>query len=106
MEMQGRGNDFAAFDERASVAELGPALIKEVAVRHRGIGFDQPIGVRPGTEADAFMRICDAAGACGKAMRGGHIDAGDGTGYHWRPDAHVTMSETAINMYAGETLLP
>jgi hypothetical protein len=52
------------------------------------------------------VRICDAAGACGKAMRGGHIDAGDGTGYHWRPDAHVTMSGTATNMYAGEILLP
>ncbi len=88
------------------MAELGPALIKELADRPRGIGFDQPIGLRPDAEADAFVRICDAAGACGKAMRGGHIDAGDGTGYHWRPDAHVTMSGTATNMYAGEILLP
>jgi diaminopimelate epimerase len=73
VKMHGCGNDFAIFDERMSPVSLGPAAIKELADRHRGIGFDQLVCLKADAEADVFMQIYNAdgteAGACGNATR-------------------------------------
>ena len=73
VKMHGCGNDFAIFDERKSPVALDSASIKEMADRHRGIGFDQLVCLRTAADADVFMQIYNAdgteAGACGNATR-------------------------------------
>ena len=42
--MQGAGNDFMLLDRRQQhTPELDPARIRDLADRHRGIGFDQAL---------------------------------------------------------------
>jgi diaminopimelate epimerase len=72
--MQGCGNDFVVFDERARAPVLSPARAAAVADRRRGIGCDQVIALEPGGQgADVVMRIRNPdgseAGACGNATR-------------------------------------
>ncbi len=77
--MQGCGNDFVVFDERAGTLGLSPARAAALADRRRGIGCDQLIALEPvasdpgGEGADVFMRIRNPdgseAGACGNATR-------------------------------------
>ena len=76
VKMQGCGNDFIVFDERAGSLDLTPARTAALADRRRGIGCDQLIAIEPpphGTNAGAFMRIRNPdgseAGACGNATR-------------------------------------
>jgi diaminopimelate epimerase len=73
--MHGLGNDFVVVDERAERHGLTPARIAALADRHRGIGCDQFVVLRPADRggADVFVRFFNAdgseAGACGNASR-------------------------------------
>ncbi len=71
--MHGCGNDFVIFDERRVAPELSAQSIAMLADRHRGVGFDQLICIRPDPEDAGFMRIYNAdgssAGTCGNATR-------------------------------------
>lgn len=75
IKMHGLGNDFVVIDARARAVPLDPALLRAVADRRLGIGFDQLIRIEPARNADsaAFMRIYNADGsevdACGNATR-------------------------------------
>lgn len=73
VKMQGCGNDFVVFDERAGSHGFTPARIMALADRRTGIGCDQFISIEPVEGADAFMRIHNPdgseAGACGNATR-------------------------------------
>jgi diaminopimelate epimerase len=72
--MHGLGNDFAVFDAPAS-APLGGTLIRRLADRHTGIGFDQALVLEPPKRADSavFYRIFNADGVeveqCGNGAR-------------------------------------
>ena len=76
--MNGLGNDFVVIDLRSS-AGAGDALrpkpdvLKKIADRDAGIGFDQFITLEDSSNADLFMRIDNADGgeveACGNATR-------------------------------------
>ncbi|HEY7889139.1 MAG TPA: diaminopimelate epimerase [Steroidobacteraceae bacterium] len=72
--MHGLGNDFAVFDAAAAPA-LDEALIRRLADRHTGIGFDQALLLEAPRAADtaAFYRIFNADGAeveqCGNGVR-------------------------------------
>ena len=71
--MHGLGNDFAVFD--AAAPALDGALIRRLADRHTGIGFDQALVLEAprGADAAAFYRIFNADGAeveqCGNGVR-------------------------------------
>ena len=72
--MHGLGNDFLVVDARAEPFVIGPAAVRALADRRRGIGFDQLIVIEPPRAGeDAFMRIFNADGgevaACGNATR-------------------------------------
>jgi diaminopimelate epimerase len=72
--MHGLGNDFAVFDAPAG-RQLDGALIRRLADRHTGIGFDQALLLEPPRRADTavFYRIFNADGAeveqCGNGAR-------------------------------------
>ena len=72
MKMHGLGNDFVVLDARAQRIELTPALMRALADRHRGIGYDQLALIEPGT-GDARLAFYNADGsvaqACGNASR-------------------------------------
>jgi diaminopimelate epimerase len=71
--MHGLGNDFAVFEAPAS--PLDPALIRRLADRHTGIGFDQALLLEPPRRRDTavFYRIFNADGLeveqCGNGAR-------------------------------------
>jgi diaminopimelate epimerase len=72
--MNGLGNDFLVVDARAEKVRPAPEVIRRLADRKSGVGFDQFITIERGrTPADAFMRIDNADGgeveACGNATR-------------------------------------
>ncbi len=76
VKMHGCGNDFVVFDERTGALGLSPTRAAAIADRRTGVGCDQLIVIetpRPGSMADAFMRIRNPdggeAGACGNATR-------------------------------------
>lgn len=73
LKMHGLGNDFVIFDARRRTLDFDAGLVRRLASRRRGIGFDQMIVLRPSTRADAFMEIWNADGsevaACGNATR-------------------------------------
>ena len=72
--MHGLGNDFAVFDSSGASA-LDGALIRRLADRHTGIGFDQALVLEPPRRADTavFYRIFNADGVeveqCGNGAR-------------------------------------
>ncbi len=72
--MHGLGNDFAVFDAPAGTP-LDGALIRRLADRHTGIGFDQALVLEPPRRADTavFYRIFNADGVeveqCGNGAR-------------------------------------
>ena len=72
MKMHGLGNDFVVLDARARDISLSDALVRNIADRHRGVGFDQLAVIRNGTE-DAHLEFYNADGsmssACGNATR-------------------------------------
>lgn len=73
--MHGLGNDFVVLDARARPLDLSEAQVRRIADRHRGVGCDQFIIIRPpkNPAADAFMEIRNQDGAeveaCGNATR-------------------------------------
>jgi diaminopimelate epimerase len=73
--MHGLGNDFIVF-ETASDALIPPAdILRQLADRRTGIGFDQALALLPphGDDADTFYRIFNADGLeveqCGNGAR-------------------------------------
>lgn len=61
--MHGAGNDFVVLDGlRETLPPLEP-LAKQLSDRHRGIGFDQMLVVRPSESADFRMEIYNADGS-------------------------------------------
>jgi diaminopimelate epimerase len=76
LKMQGLGNDFMVFDAPASLADtLNPKLMRALADRHTGVGFDQALILESSRESDsrAFYRIFNADGIeveqCGNGAR-------------------------------------
>lgn len=73
--MHGLGNDFAVFDAINQALEFDTALVKFLADRHEGIGFDQLLIVESyaGNDADFRYRIFNADGSevehCGNGAR-------------------------------------
>ncbi len=72
--MNGLGNDFLVVDARSAPVRPRPEVIRALADRKSGVGFDQFITIEKGrAPADAFMRIDNADGgeveACGNATR-------------------------------------
>jgi diaminopimelate epimerase len=72
--MNGLGNDFLVVDARGVKIRPSPEVIRKLADRTAGVGFDQFITIERGrAPADAFMRIDNADGgeveACGNATR-------------------------------------
>ncbi len=72
MKMHGLGNDFVVLDARGREIPLHPALVKGIARRHFGVGFDQLAVLSPGN-GDAHLTFYNADGstsaACGNATR-------------------------------------
>lgn len=73
MKMHGLGNDFVVLDERARPLALTEALIRGIADRHCGIGFDQLAVISGTARGDAHLTFYNADGsssaACGNATR-------------------------------------
>jgi diaminopimelate epimerase len=72
--MNGLGNEFLVVDARQAPARPRPEVIRRLADRGLGVGFDQFISIeRTRSGADAFMRIDNADGgeveACGNGTR-------------------------------------
>ena len=72
MKMHGLGNDFIVIDARARDHDLSAELVKRIADRNRGVGFDQLAIIEKG-ERDAHLPFYNADGsmssACGNATR-------------------------------------
>lgn len=63
VKMHGAGNDFVVLDGlRHALPPLEP-LARRLSDRHRGIGFDQLLVVRPSKQADFRMEIYNADGS-------------------------------------------
>lgn len=71
--MHGLGNDFVIFDAREHDLALSGDQARALADRHRGIGCDQLVVMRPSARADFAMQIFNQDGgevsACGNATR-------------------------------------
>ena len=71
--MHGLGNDFLVLDARAEPLALTATLVRRLANRHTGIGFDQLILIEPGSTADVRLRFWNSdgseVGACGNGTR-------------------------------------
>jgi diaminopimelate epimerase len=71
--MHGLGNDFVIFDAREHDLTLSGDQVRALADRHRGIGCDQLVVMRPSRTHDLFMQIYNQDGtevsACGNATR-------------------------------------
>ncbi|MBB3994017.1 diaminopimelate epimerase [Sulfitobacter undariae] len=72
MKMHGLGNDFVVFDARADELELTENIVRAIAHRQKGIGFDQLTVITKGA-GDAHLTFYNADGstsaACGNATR-------------------------------------
>ncbi|MEH6645291.1 diaminopimelate epimerase [Sulfitobacter sp.] len=72
MKMHGLGNDFVVFDARKRDFSLSEALVRAIAHRQTGIGFDQLAVISQGV-GDAHLTFYNAdgstSGACGNATR-------------------------------------
>lgn len=73
LKMHGLGNDFVVLDLRDGAPPPGPATIRALGDRHRGVGFDQLALVAPdaGSAARLIFHNPDGSrsGACGNATR-------------------------------------
>ena len=71
--MHGLGNDFVVIDARDRESGLSESLIKAIADRHFGVGFDQLAVIEAADDADAHLVFYNADGstsaACGNATR-------------------------------------
>jgi diaminopimelate epimerase len=111
--MHGLGNDFVVLDRRAGGPGVTPALVRALADRRRGVGFDQLATIEPATDADARLRFWNAdgstAGACGNATRciARHLMAAAGTDRLTLRTDHTAIAardlgggQTAVNLGA------
>ncbi|SFQ94522.1 diaminopimelate epimerase [Poseidonocella sedimentorum] len=74
MKMHGLGNDFVVFDRRMQGGLPDVALVRAIADRHTGVGFDQlAVILEGGAGADAELVFFNSDGslsnACGNATR-------------------------------------
>ena len=73
MKMHGLGNDFVVIDARRTALDVTPALVRALADRHRGVGFDQLVVIAQDGEADPGLSFFNAdgseSGTCGNATR-------------------------------------
>ena len=73
MKMHGLGNDFVVIDEREGDSLVDDAVVRAIADRHRGVGFDQLAVMRKQGNADVHLVFYNAdgstSGACGNATR-------------------------------------
>ena len=75
MKMQGLGNDFMVFDAAAAAARMDPGVLRALADRRTGIGFDQALmlEIPRNTTSRVFYRIFNADGTeveqCGNGAR-------------------------------------
>ncbi|HSG02801.1 MAG TPA: diaminopimelate epimerase [Marinobacterium sp.] len=73
--MHGLGNDFMVIDAISQKVRLNPDLVRQLADRNRGVGFDQLLLVEPPSEPDMDFnyRIYNADGSevehCGNGAR-------------------------------------
>lgn len=72
MKMHGLGNDFVVIDARAQPVSLSPGMVRAIADRNCGVGFDQLAVISTGS-GDAHLTFYNADGstsaACGNATR-------------------------------------
>ncbi len=73
LKMHGLGNDFVVIDMRQTDWALSTDLVRRIADRHRGVGFDQLATIQTRPDADAHLVFYNADGstsaACGNATR-------------------------------------
>ncbi len=73
VKMHGAGNDFLMIDDRLGRLDLSPATIAALCDRHRGVGGDGLILIRPSASADFTMRYYNSDGTeaelCGNGSR-------------------------------------
>lgn len=72
MKMHGLGNDFVVIDARAHEIALPQGLVRGVAHRQKGIGFDQLAVITQGADSvhlTFYNADGSTAGACGNATR-------------------------------------
>jgi diaminopimelate epimerase len=75
LKMQGLGNDFIVFDAPAAASPIDSSLLRALADRHNGIGFDQALMLETPRDASSrvFYRIFNADGTeveqCGNGAR-------------------------------------
>lgn len=71
MKMHGLGNDFVVVDARARAVALPSPLVRALADRHRGVGFDQLAVITDGTDLAITFYNADGSpsAACGNATR-------------------------------------
>jgi diaminopimelate epimerase len=97
VKMHGAGNDFVVLDGiRDELPPLEP-LARRLADRHRGIGFDQLLVVRPSREADFRMEIYNADGSqvemCANGIRAFFK--------YLRDHGHTSADEVRVETLAG-----
>ncbi|MDO5620833.1 MAG: diaminopimelate epimerase [Paracoccus sp. (in: a-proteobacteria)] len=73
LKMHGLGNDFVIFDLRDGGPAPSSDLVRRIADRHMGVGFDQMALIQTDPDADARLVFLNAdgsrSGACGNATR-------------------------------------
>ncbi|MBY5933505.1 diaminopimelate epimerase [Tateyamaria omphalii] len=71
MKMHGAGNDFVVIDGRGAPVTLTETLVRALADRHRGVGFDQLALITDGTDLTVTYYNADGSqsAACGNATR-------------------------------------
>ncbi|GLQ45221.1 diaminopimelate epimerase [Dyella lipolytica] len=73
--MHGSGNDFLVVDGRGGGLALNPAVIRAMADRHTGVGFDQLLSIEPARDGRSafYYGIWNAdgsfSGQCGNGVR-------------------------------------
>ncbi len=69
----GTGNDFVMVEDLHDALRIGPAAIRALCDRHRGVGADGLIRIAPADRADFFMDYSNADGEpaemCGNGIR-------------------------------------
>ena len=71
MKMHGAGNDFVVIDGRTTAVSLTEPLVRALADRHRGVGFDQLALITDGDDLTITFYNADGSqsSACGNATR-------------------------------------
>jgi len=71
LKMHGAGNDFVVIDSRVTPLNLTKKLVRALADRHRGVGFDQLALITEGTDLTVTYYNADGSqsAACGNATR-------------------------------------